>query len=399
MPSDHALLAPSAAKRWMTCHPSALLESKEPRKDTPFTLEGTVAHALAERLLCFYRDRRMLPAPDILKEVEGWGSQLDDLRQQASDLGADFDDMLVTVHDGYVSVVIMDYYEHERAYPDETFLMVEQRLDLSAYVPDGFGSSDAVLVSHNLMIVYDLKYGKGVKVFAQNNPQAMCYGLGALIGPGEPYPVEEVELAIIQPRLHNDSRWRLSAQDLRWWGSAQLRPAAEKAFRGEGDLVPGDHCRFCAVAPKCKALAQKARTLRVQGSDPGLMDPKELGELLGELDAIKTWVAQVESYALERALQGNAIPGFKVVAGRSLRTIKDTAAAMLVLQRAGFDEATYCKPKELKTITDLEKLLKKKGFQELLGDFVVKPQGKPTLVPESDPRPELSSADMDFKDL
>jgi len=353
-------------------------------------------------LLHFYRSRHLLPAEDILKEVEAWDGEyrkaLDNLRAQASEIGADFDEMLVTVHDNYVAIVIYDYLDLQKRDPD-TVLLIEERIDLSVFVPEGFGSSDAIIVSGKIMTVYDLKYGKGVKVFAEHNPQMMCYALGALVGQGETYPVEEVEMCIIQPRLQHVSRHLVSAQYLLSWGFTELQPAADLAFKGLGDLVPGDHCRFCAVAPRCKALAQKARTLSTAGAEPALMSLSEIAGILPELDAIKTWIASVENYALEKAIAGETIPGYKLVEGRSIRKISDQAAAMKVLQDAGFEESSYCRPKELKTITDLERLLKKKGFQELLGNFVEKPQGKPALAPDTDPRPELSSAELDFKDV
>ena len=404
MPSDHAILSPSASKRWMTCAPSARLEAQCPREDTVYTLEGTVAHSVAETLLHFYKDRCLLPAEDILKEVagmdpeQGTGKTLADLRKQAQDLGADFDEMLRTVHDHYVVIVYSDYLEMKKADPD-AILLIEQRIDLSVFIPEGFGSADAVIIAGKLLSVYDLKYGRGVKVDASYNPQIMCYGLGALVGAGETYDIQEVEMNIIQPRLKHSSTFLMDASELRHWGFKVLRPAAEKAFAGEGDQIPGDHCRFCAVAPRCKALAGMAKGAQMRAAEPALMDLADLAGVLSDIATIKTWAASVEAYALEQAMKGNRIPGWKVVEGKSLRRYSDPKAVMERMAKGGFQEDSYLKPREPKTITELEKLLRPKGFKELLGDLVEKPQGKPTLAPSDDPREELSTADMDFNDI
>lgn len=401
MPTDHAILAPSASKRWMTCPPSARLEAQVPSVETVYTKEGTIAHSVAEGLLTFYRDRHLLIAEDILLEIAAGGQQwawLEDLRAQAGELGVDFDEMLTTVHNYYVRFVYEDYLEALNEDPDAA-LLIEQKLKLEEYIPQGFGSSDAVIIYGKTLCVYDLKYGKGVKVSAKGNTQMMCYGLGALLGPGELYDITKVDMTIIQPRLQWTSGWSISADQLMEWADLELRPAAVLAFQGGGDFLPGEHCRFCNVAPRCKALAAKAAQLNANRGDTALMTNAEISEALVNAQSLKSWLSSLEAYALERAVAGETFPGFKVVEGRSVRQISDQPAAMEILAQAGFDEASYCKPKELKTITDLEKLLKKKGFQKLLGSYVVKPQGKPTLVEESDPRPAINSASEDFKDI
>jgi hypothetical protein len=197
----------------------------------------------------------------------------------------------------------------------------------------------------------------------------------------------------------------VSYRKLMGWAKEELRPKALQAFTGTGDFVPGDHCRFCSIAPRCKAFAAMATRLSheaIEHSDTALMTNAEIAEALTNAQQLKSWLAGLEAYALEKALEGETFPGFKVVEGRSVRQISDPVAAMQTLEDAGFDEASYIRPKELKTISDLEKLLKKKGFQELLGKYVVKPQGKPALVEESDPRPAMNSASSaaeDFKDI
>ena len=216
------------------------------------------------------------------------------------------------------------------------------------------------------------------------------------------YDLATIKMTIIQPRLAWVSTEETTYWDILQWASEELRPAAVLAYQGGGDFNPGDHCRFCNVAPRCKALAAKASQLNADRGDTALMTNAEIAEALTNAQQLKSWLAGLEAYALEKALEGETFPGFKVVEGRSVRQISDPVAAMQTLEDAGFDEASYIRPKELKTISDLEKLLKKKGFQELLGQYVIKPQGKPTLVEDDDPRPAMNStvsAAEDFKDI
>lgn len=418
MPSNHAILAPSASSRWMKCAPSARLEAQTPEKDTPYSIEGTIAHAMAESLLrkalaeqwrswpedfasLFraawneYQERvDSVPAPNLetlYQEV-----------QQALDHGFDPWEMLATVSDYYCKFVYEDYLTVHAKDP-EAQLLVEQELKLGEFIPEGFGSSDAVLLCGKWLCVYDLKYGKGVKVDAAWNTQMMCYALGALCGPAELYDIETVRMTIIQPRLRWVSQWDLLAADIWEWAKAELRPAAVTAYQGLGKFVPGSHCRFCKVAPRCKALASYATAINsAPCGDAGLMTDAEIADALRDAVTLKSWLASLEAYALEKALEGREFPGFKVVEGRSVRQISDPQAAMDELANAGFDEDYYLKPKELQTITNLEKLLGKKGFQSLLGKYVIKPQGKPTLVEDDDPRPVFNSAQSainDFKDV
>jgi hypothetical protein len=224
-----------------------------------------------------------------------------------------------------------------------------------------------------------------------------CYALGAFLGPGELYDINEVSMVIIQPRLQWVSNDIITSEALVDWAIDELRPAAVAAYQGEGEFNPGEHCRFCKVAPRCRALAMKASVLKID-REHDLLDNDDIAETLRALPAIKSWIAILEAYALEQAMAGTPIPGFKVVEGRSLRQIPDQKAAIEALQKAGLSEDSYLRPRELKTISDLEKLLTKKGFNSLLGSYVVKPQGKPTLVEDSDPRPAMNSASDDFSE-
>ena len=407
MPTSHAILAPSGSSRWMRCTPSARLEALEPEKETAYTREGTIAHAMAEALLRGAlhtqdqlreqdRDRRLEWPTDRKDLVEMGGADL--LKAFTACEGEDLDpeEMLAVVADHYARLVWEDYLDALYRDPDAV-LLVEARLKLDEYIPEGFGSSDAVIIYGRNLSVYDLKYGKGVKVSAVGNTQMRCYALGALLGPGELYDISEVSMVIIQPRLQWWSNDILSTEALMDWAENELKPAAVMAYQGEGEFIPGEHCRFCAVAPRCKALALKASTLKID-RDHDLMDNNEMAETLRALPAVKAWIASLESYALEQVLAGTPIPGFKVVEGRSLRQIPDQKAAIGALAAAGLSEDSYLRPRELKTISDLEKLLTKKGFNTILGQYVVKPQGKPTLVEDTDPRPAMNNASEDFNE-
>ena len=417
MPTTHAILAPSASTRWMTCAPSARLEAQVPGKETAYTREGTIAHGMSECILTIARDAQWKAwqedfpekfhlAYDTYSKKTGTKMapicmELANYVEEAVQEQLDPWEMMQIVSDNYCRFVYEDYLEALNEDP-EAALLIEQKLTLTEFIPEGFGSSDAVLIWKDTLQVYDLKYGKGVKVSAEHNTQMMCYALGALCGPGEMYDIDNVKMTIIQPRLHWVSTFDMPSSTLWGWAKEELRPAAVLAFQGGGDFVPGEHCRFCNVAPRCKAFAKKALELNSNRGDTALMTNDELAATLRSVTSLKSWISGLEAYVLEKALEGQTFPGFKVVEGKSNRTIKDQAAAMEVLAKAGFDEASYCRPKELKTISDLEKLLRKDGFQELLGGYVIKPQGKPTLVESNDARPAMNSASSameDFKDV
>lgn len=414
MPTAHAILAPSGAARWMACTPSARLESTMPKKDTAYTREGTIAHSMAETLLRIFLDQGDQVPEDFSEkfrisynslrgkngELPGMFNTLAAHCREAEAEGLDPFEMLDTVLDRYARLVWEDFMTARQSDPD-AILDVEVRLKLDEFIPEGFGSSDAVIIGDDTLAVYDLKYGKGVKVSAKGNAQMRCYALGAWCGPGELYDLKNVRMTIIQPRLDWVSVDELPVADLLDWAGNELKPAAVLAYQGIGDFNPGTACRFCAAAPKCKALAKKAAEYDTRDV-ADLMTNGEISEALKHALSLKAYAATLENYTLQRAMEGETFPGFKVVEGRSLRQISDQGAAMATLAKAGFPEDAYIKPKELKTITDLERLLKKKGFQELLGQYVIKPQGKPTLVEDTDPRPAMSTADSaknDFKNI
>ena len=395
----HALLAPSSAKRWMTCTPSARLEATMPEKDTAYTREGTIAHAMAEAILRDMLAQKLDHFPEPAEYLTSRsGVILAEFCRTCDHEGFDWKEMAETVYDNYVRLVYEAYLGAKLEDPDAE-LLIEARLKLSEFIPEGFGSSDAVLIYGKTLEVFDLKYGKGVKVDAEKNAQMMCYALGAYCGPGELYDIADVRMTIIQPRLRHESSWSMTAPDLLNWAYNVLKPAAALAFRGEGEQVPGEHCRFCKVAAQCRRLADYTLGVTKQQTEPGLMSLDDIAQLLPHFSTIKSWISSVEEFALEAALEGDTIPGYKVVEGRSVRKISNAAEAIQRLEGAGIQAENYLKPAELKTITDLEKTLTKKGFKAILGDLVIKPEGKPTLVEEADPREPLNRAARDFKDI
>ena len=394
----HALLAPSSAKRWMTCPPSARLEATVPSKDTAYTREGTIAHAMAEAVLSFYILEGFTQIEDAATFLTSCPEVIADQIKACEAEGLDWREMAETVIDNYCRLVYEAYLGAQLKDPNAE-LLIEARLKLGEFIPEGFGSSDAVLIYGDTLEVFDLKYGKGVKVSAEQNPQMMCYAIGAWAGPGEFYDIKNVRMTIIQPRLRHESCYALPAADLLLWANYVLKPAALLAWKGEGEAIPGEHCRFCRVAAQCKTLATYTLSVTERQTEPGLMTLQDIAALLPHFATIKSWIASVEEYALNAAMEGDTVPGYKVVEGRSLRKISNTGEAILRLERAGIEPVNFLRPAELKTITDLEKALTKKGFNTILGDLVIKPEGKPTLVEEADPRPAFSKAAGDFKGI
>lgn len=364
----HATLSASGAHRWIHCTPSALLEADKPDGGSDAARQGTAAHELAEYKLLKHLGEKV---PDQPPHDPDWYDQ--EMEQHTSDY-ADYCAALA------------------QKLPDSTSA-VEIRLDLTAWVPDGFGTCDFMLASEKELHIVDFKYGAGVQVDAKDNPQLRLYALGALAYFDWLYPqVETVTAHIFQPRRNSISRETLSAADLRKWGDTVVKPAAEKAAVGEGDFTPGSWCGFCKIQATCRALAEENLRLaaKILVKPPELAND-EVADVLRQLPALTRWANAVEKHALSQALQGEKYPGFKVVEGRSIRKISDPAAFTLRAVKAGYLVEDVSETK-LKGITALEKTLGKKEFAEIAGDLVVKPAGAPTLVPESDKRPEITTA-------
>lgn len=373
--SAHALLSPSSAHRWLNCTAAPRLEEGIEDKGSDFAAEGTLAHAFCAQKLKYFL-----------------GLSTDAEDDEIADLYADYHSGEMDEYtDTYVAIVLAKYAEAKERTADAQ-LLVETRLSFGNYIPDAYGTADAIIIADGTMEVIDFKYGKGVKVSAVDNPQMMIYALGAYDKFSFDYNIERVKMTIVQPRIDNLSEDEVSVADLTQWTDEVLRPKARQAYAGDGPQVPGSWCQFCKVKSQCRALVNRCQ--EVSKIDPKLISAEELArDVLPILPTVKTWLAGVEDYALAQALSGVTLPGYKVVEGRSVRKIVDQSGAAAALLNAGYSSEEISKPYELRSITDLEKLTGKKQFAELCGAYIDKPTGKPTLVPESDKRQAINPAD------
>ena len=372
---DHALLSASSAHRWLNCTPAPYLEAKHPDTTSEAAEEGTAAHELAEHKL-----RQHLDMPTTRPESEWHNEEMDDYTDQYAD------------H-------VMAELTRARDTDPAAFLSIEERLDFSHIVPDGFGTGDALILGGDTLTIVDLKYGKGVEVSAVGNPQMRLYALGALATYGMIYDIDKVRMVIFQPRIGNISVDEITADELTAWAEDVVRPAAEKAIAGEGELQAGEWCRFCRHAAQCPALASEmfapvpTSAEHVPAApDPDTLTDDQIATIVTHAGELKKWLTKVESYALAQATEGRAYPGLKLVEGRSVRKYTDEDDVARAVEAAGEDPY---KPREVLGITAMTKLLGKKRFEELLGDYVHKPEGKPALVPESDKRPALTPVSAD----
>ena len=370
----HALLSASSSDRWINCPPSAIAAAGYPRQDTAYTREGTLAHEVAE--LC-------------AREYSRRG--------------------FVTITDPNVTQEMMDCAEAYRDYiaelltSDDAVVLLEQRVDFSPWVPEGFGTCDCIIIQGDTLTVVDYKFGQGVAVSAINNPQMRLYALGALNDFGLAYDVAHVETHIFQPRVNNISADRLTADDLIAWGDNIVKPAAKLAAIGQGAYKPGEHCRFCPHAGLCRELTQVCtkyvETHGMRAKVPTLA-PWEVAEALRMEPLVSLWLKRVKDQALTTMLDGGEIPGFKVVAGRGSRDWADELEVAAALDKQGISREDYTKT-ELLTVAQLEKALGKKRFRELVGGHVLSKEGNPTIAPETDKRPaydRTAEANKDFKE-
>ena len=374
-PGKHAVLSASSSHRWLNCNPSARLEQEFEDRETEAAAEGTAAHALAEHKL-----RKALKMRS-RKPVSKYDS-----------------DEMDTYTDGYVEFVLEALEEAKQLCSDPKVL-IEQKLDFSCYVPDGFGTGDCLIVADRLLHIIDLKYGQGVLVNAVENPQMMLYALGALRIFDCLYNITEVSMTIYQPRRENVSTWTISVKELDDWAEQTLKPKAELAFKGEGEYSPGAWCQFCKAAVKCRARAEaKLQLAKYEFAKPPLLTDAEIGDILGKLDDLTKWANEIIAYAQDAAVShGKQWPGYKLVESRTNRKYTDEDAVIEAARSAGYTDIFK---KSLIPITEMEKLMGKKTFAEVLGSLVIKPQGKPTLVPASDKRPAITTtgAKQDFSD-
>ena len=382
MAGKHAILSPSAAHRWMNCTAAPLLEKDVEDKGSTFAEEGTLAHAYCAKKL-----------------KEFLGLSVDDENAEIAQLAEQYHSGEMDEYTDTYKTIVLEKFNAARTKTKDAQLLVEVKLDFSHYVPDAFGTSDAIIIADGVMEVIDFKYGKGVKVSAVENPQMMIYALGACDLFNFEYNIQKVRMTIVQPRIDNLSEFEINATDLINWTVDELQPKAKEAYAG-GKQKPGEWCQFCKVKAKCKALATTCVNAQQLNQDPKLISKEEMERnILPLLSTFKTWLSGVEEYSLQQALDGVQYQGFKIVEGRSIRKITDQSAVMELLGKEGFAKESYIKPTELRSITDLEKLIGKKRFGTLCADYINKPQGKPTLVPESDKRPAFNQAADDFKDI
>ena len=379
MPDVHARLNPSSAERWIHCPGSVALSEQCPSPgSSKYADEGTKAHSIAEAKL------RQIIGEISLRELEKIikKHKPDGEMEEATDF----------YRDQVVEILAAAGKDAE--------LMVEQRFSLNRWAPESFGTSDAVVIGNGKIEVIDLKYGKGVKVSAKGNPQLRMYGAGAANLFEGMYDFDTVRMTIIQPRLDHVSTEELPLSELMDWMKDVVKPAAREAYDGTGEIDAGDWCRWCPAKALCRKRAEKNLELaKMEFRSPDLLSPDEIGDVLRQAEDLSKWTSDVQAYALEQALAGEHFDGWKLVEGRSNRTITDQIKAAELLKAAGFDEAILFKH-ELYGITQLEKNCGKKKLTEVIGELIEKPQGKPVLVPESDKREELNSADAakaDFK--
>ena len=407
-PQLHAILGASSAKRWLTCTPSARLgerlTSRFGSESSPYAQEGTKAHALAEIKVrkAFYAadgmtttvySRMSQEERDAYTGINAF--RYDALRAELGDIPSDMEHAT----DAYCDVV-MEKYLSAKDQDASTRLLLEQRLDYSRWVPSGFGTGDCVIVSDSLLEIADLKYGLGIPVDAVDNPQLRLYGLGAIAKFGQLYDFPAVRMTIIQPRLESVSEETLGRVELLDWAEAEVREKAQQAWKGIGDFVPGDHCRFCPAKAVCSArVAEALKLFRYGFETPGLIPDEQVPGILETLDVAEAWIKDFRAYAEKQALNGQKFPGWKLVRGKKPnRRWADPEEVRAQLLRAGYAPGQI-ETTSLKPVGEIEKTIGAKAFRALVGGLVAQGEGRLTLVPESDKRLEYASADAAFADL
>ena len=363
--ADHAVLSASGSHRWLNCTPSARLELEFENTGSEAAREGTAAHALCEHKLkraLHMRSRRPVSDYD------------SDEMEECTDTYVDF---------------VMEQYEAAKQVCEDPVILIEQRLDFSCYVPDGFGTGDCLIISDDRLHIIDFKYGMGVLVEAEGNPQMKLYALGALAVYDALYDIREVSMTIFQPRRENVSTWTIPVEDLKDWAENELKPRAKMAYDGEGEYLPGEWCTFCRAAVKCRARAEeKLKLAQTEFRMPPLLTDAEIEDILAVLPDLTKWANEIATYALDAALNhGKEWNGFKVVEGRSVRKYRDEAAVAEAAKEAGYKDIYR---QSLIPLTEMQKLMGKDKFEEILGGLITKAPGRPTLVPKSDRRPAMN---------
>lgn len=393
---EHALLSASSAHKWLKCPPSVRLEEGFEDKTSEYAEEGTLAHAIAE-----LKARNYFLEPMTKRKFNSEMKKLEKNERYNEEMQSYTDEYL-----DYLKEIALK----SKVKPT---VAVEMKVDYGKYAKDGFGTADCVIILENELHIIDFKYGKGVPVSAEENPQLKLYALGTLEKYRIIYPIKAIHLHIVQPRINNISEYILDRTALELWGDTVVKPAADKAYMGIGDFVPGDQCRFCKAKGCCTARATKNlkaiedfkpvdynakdKKISLDKVAKGILSTDEIGTILTETADVEAWIKDLKSYALDRILKGESVQGWKAVEGRSNRVITDLDKAFEIIKDYGIDEALLYERKPI-GITELEKVLTKKTFNDLIGDYVEKPKGAPTLAPETDKREsyKLSSAKEDF---
>lgn len=383
---QHAILSASSASRWMACPPSARLEQQFEEETSEYAEEGTLAHRLGELSLSY-----------LLKEMDKKTYDRE-VKNAIKDNALYSEDM-----PDYVSIytdTCMEKVSEARTKTPDAVFRIEQKLDFSEWVPDGFGTGDFVIIADGTMEIVDLKYGKGIPVSAVGNKQMRLYALGAISQFSFLYDIKDVKMTIVQPRLDNISTDEIAADDLLKWADETLKPIAALAFKGEGEFCAGEHCGFCRAKSVCKARAEKNLELaKYEFKDATTLSEEDIADILSKADELQKWAKDVQDYALDQALQGVHYKGWKVVEGRANRKYTDTDKVAEILLANEYTEDKIYKPKELQGLTNMEKLVGKKRLTTLVGDYIEKPEGKPVLVPETDKRPEFDTPKTDFEEV
>lgn len=370
--NSHAILSASGSHRWLECTPSARLSENFEDVTSSYALEGSMVHLMCEIKLC-----------------KALGLPCDEKLPQDFEITQEMEDS----SDAYVEYILDILGEIKKTCKDPVVL-VEQRLDFSNYVPEGYGTGDCVIVADGIIHIIDYKNGSGVKVDSYENPQMKLYALGALNLLDCLYNINTVSMTIFQPHIANISTYEMEKDKLIEWANNVLVPRAKLAYEGKGEFVPGDHCRFCKCKIKCTARAlANLQLASYEFKTADLLDDDEIEDIIGKIDNLVEWGNSIKEYALNEALKGKKWSKYKLVEGRSNRKFKSEEEVAKVVSDAGYDPYD----KKLLSITDMTKLLGKAKFVELLDKYIYKPQGKPTLVSIEDKRPEMNLAVDDFK--
>ena len=371
--AKHAYLSASASHRWLACPPSAKLCAQVDDLGSPYAQQGTDAHELCQYLVEKALGRT---CRDPTEDLTWYNAEM----QEAAEGYRDF---------------VMEQVEAAKKLCPDPLVCVEQTLDFSKWVEHGFGTGDCVIVADGLLHVIDFKFGLGVLVEAADNSQLKCYALGALDTFGDLYDVCRIRLSIYQPRRYNVDTWELTKEDLLKWADEVLAPTAKLAYEGEGEFTAGSHCQFCKVKATCRKRAEYSMELaKYDFTEAPLLSAEEIAAILPQIDTLVSWAEDVKTHALQQALKGVRYPGWKLVEGRSNRKYTDEAAVAAMVLNAGYDPYE----KKLLGVTQMQKQLGKKRFDELLSGLVVKPAGKPVLAPDTDKRPEIKTAANDFEE-